>query len=397
MSGADPSADPASAPPTATFEAEESLPTTKGKSSTSCCQHPEKKKKNPYAEGFSKAIKSDEKPAKTDDGSDEEEEEKKDDKEEMISEENLISELEIDPTEEDINLVQLRIFDHSKVALHTLTNCKILQLRQNLIHEVHAFPDNLHDDLRELDIYDNKIKAIPEDHFNVFKRLKTLDLSYNNIRIIENIDLPTLEVLFLTENKITKMQNLGNVPNLKQLELGSNRIRKIEGLEKVPLLEDLWLGKNKIQVLEGLDGLVHLKRLSLQANRLGSVGDGLKNNTSLTDLHLSENGIKVMEGVKHLQKIRLIDFCFNPITEIHEVDELPVIEELWCTDARIANWREVEKLEKMKTLQTIYLERNPVEDARYRHKLAMLLPNIKEVWLFSGKKKISVFGGQKLL
>ena len=378
-----PQAEPEQAPGVALPEAAEGEDDKKGKVSSACCQHPEhkKKKKNPYAQGFGDAIAGDETAKEEVKSEDAEEAQRKADEaeSEMIPEEKLIEELKIDTTAEEIDMVQLRIFDTSKVALHLLTNCKKLELRQNLIHEVRPFPANLHASLREMDVYDNKIKAITTD-FNVFPHLRVLDLSYNNVRIIENLDIPTLEVLFLTENKITKIQNLDKLPNLKQLELGSNRIRKIENLENLPHLEDLWLGKNKISKLEGIDVHTKLRRLSLQANRLTEVtAEALKHNTSLTDLHLSENGIRQMKNFSHLKKLRLIDFCFNPITEINEVDELPVLEEFWCTDARIANWKEVEKLEKMTTLRTVYLERNPVEDARYRHKLAMLLPSLTEV------------------
>ncbi len=55
---------------------------------------------------------------------------------------------------------------------------------------------------------------------------RSLDLSFNNIRRIENIHMLTcISELFLVNNKIVEIGNLGSLVNLHMLELGSNRIR----------------------------------------------------------------------------------------------------------------------------------------------------------------------------
>lgn len=56
--------------------------------------------------------------------------------------------------------------------------------------------------------------------------LRTLDLSFNRIRKIENLDrLLNLKKLFLPANKIAKIENLDQLVNLELLELGDNKIR----------------------------------------------------------------------------------------------------------------------------------------------------------------------------
>ncbi len=53
-----------------------------------------------------------------------------------------------------------------------------------------------------------------------------LDLSFNHISTIEHLDGPVgLNKLFLIQNKLSKIENLGHLTNLTMLELGSNRIR----------------------------------------------------------------------------------------------------------------------------------------------------------------------------
>lgn len=53
-----------------------------------------------------------------------------------------------------------------------------------------------------------------------------LDLSFNRIRKIENLDnLVKLKKLFFVHNKISKIENLQRLVELEMLELGDNRIR----------------------------------------------------------------------------------------------------------------------------------------------------------------------------
>eukprot|EP01062_Namystynia_karyoxenos_P017647 TRINITY_DN16523_c0_g1_i1.p1 TRINITY_DN16523_c0_g1~~TRINITY_DN16523_c0_g1_i1.p1 ORF type:complete len:548 (+),score=175.19 TRINITY_DN16523_c0_g1_i1:82-1725(+) len=368
-----------------------------GKVASTCCVHPDHahrhhpKKPNPFSKGFASAISAGGAPAAAGSGdaaseaSDEAAAKPADPDEadgDLIPEQDLIDQLEIptdcSETDGQCSLIQLRIFRMDRVALHKLTNCRMLVLRQNLIHEIHPLPPNL-EELDELELYDNKIRVL--QNLDNLRCLRVLDLSYNNIRIIENLDClaGSLEVLFLTENKITKIQGLEKLTKLRQLELGSNRIREVVGISTLTNLEDLWLGKNKITQLAGLQGLTKLRRLSLQANRLTEIPAGsLQDNTALTDLHLSENRIPRIQHVGHLRQLRLLDFCFNPIQRLDDIAHLSLTE-LWITDARVADWKEVEKLRGMESLRTLYLERNPVEDARYRHRLAMLLPQLVEI------------------
>ncbi len=53
-----------------------------------------------------------------------------------------------------------------------------------------------------------------------------LDLSFNHISNIKHLEGPLgLEKLFLIQNKLSKIENIGHLTNLTMLELGSNKIR----------------------------------------------------------------------------------------------------------------------------------------------------------------------------
>lgn len=55
---------------------------------------------------------------------------------------------------------------------------------------------------------------------------RSLDLSFNNIKKIENLEtLVGLTELFFVSNKISLIENLSTLTGLRNLELGDNRIR----------------------------------------------------------------------------------------------------------------------------------------------------------------------------
>lgn len=64
--------------------------------------------------------------------------------------------------------------------------------------------------------------------FYIYILYRTLDISFNRISRIENLEgLINLKKLYLVNNKIQKIENLQNLANLEMLELGSNKIRVI--------------------------------------------------------------------------------------------------------------------------------------------------------------------------
>lgn len=55
---------------------------------------------------------------------------------------------------------------------------------------------------------------------------RTLDLSFNLIKTIENLGcLTKVKKLFLVSNKVSKIEGLQNLLQLEMIELGANKIR----------------------------------------------------------------------------------------------------------------------------------------------------------------------------
>lgn len=49
-------------------------------------------------------------------------------------------------------------------------------------------------------------------------------------------------------------------------------------------------------------------------------------------------------------------------------------------DNQIDNWSDLDELKNAKTLETVYLERNPLQkDPQYRRKIMLALPSVRQI------------------
>jgi protein phosphatase 1 regulatory subunit 7 len=239
-------------------------------------------------------------------------------------------------------------------------------------------------ELEELDCYINEIAEVDADAFAACRRLRKLDLSFNDLRDVGKLPVETLgglEELYLISNKIKVIRNLHAMPRLTLLELGDNRVRVLEGLDALPTLTSLWLGRNKIEVIERLHHLPCLQILSLQSNRITRI-EGLAHLTTLTELYLSHNGIEVIQGIDALTGLRVLDLSGNLIEAVEGVATLVNLAEFWANDNRIENLDAVgRELSAATRLETAYLEGNPCAkgDDYMEHALRVLPPALGQL------------------
>ncbi|WPK23637.1 hypothetical protein PUMCH_000879 [Australozyma saopauloensis] len=281
-----------------------------------------------------------------------------------------------DPDSEYLDLIHLKIHSMEDLGLSRFRKLQSLCLRQNLILSMAAVAE-LPADLEELDLYDNRINHISSAVNNLTK-LKNLDLSFNKIKNIKNIDrLVDLENLYFVQNKISEIKNLSTLKKLKNLELGGNRVAEIlpEMLE-LPALEQLWLGKNKIARFQNLDALANLRVLSIQSNRLTKI-EGLDKLVNLEELYLSHNGISKIENLENNTKLTVLDVTSNRISKLENLSHLAELTDFWCSYNQVSSFDEISKqLGGLKELDTVYFEGNPVQltnPTAYRRKLRLCL------------------------
>lgn len=145
--------------------------------------------------------------------------------------------------------------------------------------------------------------------------LEWADLSDNQITRIENVDKnPYLRSLFLDKNQITEINNLKQNQHLRTLSLKENKISRIENIEDMHL-EELCLAKNQLKHITGLTSLPYLRTLDLSHNSITFLR-GLEQTQSLRFLNLSLNRIEKILQLRYVEGLELLtelDMCFNPI------------------------------------------------------------------------------------
>lgn len=287
---------------------------------------------------------------------------------------------------ESIDLIHLKIRSLEDLNLLRFRQLKSLCLRQNLIESISELEVLPAETMEELDFYDNRIKHI-SSNLNTLVNLKNLDLSFNNIKHIKNIDkLVNLENLYFVQNKISSIENLSTLRKLKNLELGGNRITEIgaESLKGLDNLEEIWLGKNAIPRLVNLHYLKSLRVLSIQGNRLKKL-EGLEELENLEELYVSNNFISKIEGLEHNKRLTVLDVTSNKITKIENVGHLSELTDLWASFNQIDQSFESlgEELKNLTKFETIYLEGNPIQtknQTSYRRKLMLNLgPSLQKI------------------
>eukprot|EP00386_Alphamonas_edax_P012079 GDKI01037884.1.p1 GENE.GDKI01037884.1~~GDKI01037884.1.p1 ORF type:complete len:402 (+),score=111.85 GDKI01037884.1:106-1311(+) len=244
-------------------------------------------------------------------------------------------------------------------GLDLCCNLKVLKLIANNIRDIRGLEACTQ--LVHLELYQNFISKI--ENISHLTELRVLDLSFNMIRKIEGIEgLTKLEKLFLSSNKISKIEGIENLTGLVLLELGANRIRNIECLDRLTELRELFLGKNKITALT-LPPLPHLESLSIQSNRITSWSESLFDNCpALEQMYLSHNALPdAPDSIKKLVHLETLDVGANQLQTLNGIRALPKLEELWANDNKISDPKEIGALADIKTLKTVYLERNPIQ------------------------------------
>jgi protein phosphatase 1 regulatory subunit 7 len=115
-------------------------------------------------------------------------------------------------------------------------------------------------------------------------------------------------------NKITKIENLRENQYLDNLDLSYNQIEFIENLDHLNL-KKLNLMNNCIRNITGLDNLTSLLELNLSKNYISRL-KGLQYLTNLRYLYVSSNLLSRAKQVAYISELPYltdVDFCFNDV------------------------------------------------------------------------------------
>ena len=222
----------------------------------------------------------------------------------------------------------MKVYDFSK---RELTEMPLINetakfdyiLNNNLITQIEEIPQSC----QKLSLSNNKISFINSKLFSNLQ-LKFLDLSFNRIISLQGFEkFKLLEELNLSNNYIgdEQLNFLTNLTKLKTLNLSNNNLRSEEVkniIYKIKSLQKINLSNNNIEklVLDKSNGLIEL---DLDNNKINFLNFNCNSGNSgnkfefLMYLTANENRIQNVEGIHNLNNLEYLSLSVNEIREIN--------------------------------------------------------------------------------
>uniref|UniRef100_A0A0N5CE01 LRRCT domain-containing protein n=1 Tax=Strongyloides papillosus TaxID=174720 RepID=A0A0N5CE01_STREA len=204
---------------------------------------------------------------------------------------------------------------------------KRLSLIHNDLHEIdeNAFSGDLLESLEELEIRRNALEEIPISGISKLRYLTLLSLAENEITTIQdNIFLhyqsrATLQTIDLSMNQISVIHDNGflGLENIVTLLLDRNLITEIpsKALINIPTIEQIGLSVNKIKTISDGLNLPVLKSLSVEANQIKSISPNAFSGTpNLIYLYIGSNQLTNIDEIvfKPIFNLKILALSNNP-------------------------------------------------------------------------------------
>eukprot|EP01112_Ceratiomyxa_fruticulosa_P008768 TRINITY_DN2272_c0_g1_i2.p1 TRINITY_DN2272_c0_g1~~TRINITY_DN2272_c0_g1_i2.p1 ORF type:complete len:401 (-),score=68.07 TRINITY_DN2272_c0_g1_i2:61-1263(-) len=161
-------------------------------------------------------------------------------------------------------------------------------------------------------------------------RLTHLTLNGKGLTHIDALQrCPNLQVLYLYDNSLSRIENLGFANNLTHLYLQNNQLQSLDGLLSLKFLKKLYLDGNSIHRVEGLETMTKLEELYISNQKITagthvtfspSSLNAIQN--SLCILKCSGNNLPTPLVFSVLHNLRVLDISSNSISGIDGVISL---------------------------------------------------------------------------
>ncbi|KAL3696460.1 hypothetical protein R1sor_010536 [Riccia sorocarpa] len=141
-----------------------------------------------------------------------------------------------------------------------------LELRGQKLRTMDSKLVNLTPKLEFVYLRDNKLSTL--EGIEILKRLKVLDLSFNELKGngFEALgNCKALQQLYLAGNQITSLSGLPQLPNLEFLSVAQNKIKSL-AMASQPRLQVVAASKNKVSTFRGFPYMPALEHLRLEEN-----------------------------------------------------------------------------------------------------------------------------------
>ena len=220
------------------------------------------------------------------------------------------------------NFLSENSFNDDNQSLSTMNYLIQLRFSNNQFSKL---PISLYslNNLKLLDMSNNKINYIDNEKFKALNSLVEIDFSKNKLREIpDSIQyLSYLEIAKFSNNEILNVPNgMGALTRIKRLYLDNNSIQFLppQVFNNMVALEELYLFKNRLESVNFnnnmnlFDNMKHLKFLDLHSNNLTYFGL-FKEMFALDSLLLSYNHISKIEGINNCLNLTNLDLNNNKI------------------------------------------------------------------------------------
>ncbi|CAH0557758.1 unnamed protein product [Brassicogethes aeneus] len=222
-----------------------------------------------------------------------------------------------------INVLKDNVIANLQVQNIQLSGCRIKSVQGGAFNgqEMH---------LKNLNLQDNDLSAVPVESLKKLRTLSLLDLSHNLISTVPPGAFETLgklSTLKLSDNNVTLEDGAlrGLEGSLKNLNLKGTRQKEIpEAVRNMKTLAFLDLSQNSLRELPGstesFTGLESLTALNLERNLIQTLGENAFQGVqkTLSSLSLLNNLLPDFptKAMSQLKELRVLDIGFNLLTEL---------------------------------------------------------------------------------
>lgn len=180
--------------------------------------------------------------------------------------------------------------------------------------------------LEKLSLSNVQLSYIYPTTMNDLVKLLELDLSHNQIQVLDDIFNNTihLKVLKLHNNQLIAVPNVCSLINLEILTLNDNEIPYIDHQQfacKMSSLKQLWLNNNQIMFIssEAFVSMTKLEILDLSGNQLKSLSTNwISQENNLQRLNLNNNLFTHTSSMRldNVAKLQVLNISGNPLKNI---------------------------------------------------------------------------------
>ena len=151
--------------------------------------------------------------------------------------------------------------------------------------------------------------------------------------------------LELTGKQLSSIAGLSRFTHFTSLYLSDNRLSRLQPLAKHNNLLALALDENQFDDIAALSGLIRLNLLSLDSNRISNL-EPLAKLTQIKYLYLGNNRIVRIDSLKNLENLVALDLSANQVTDLSPLYGLAKLETIGLYNNANLTQEEIKELQK---------------------------------------------------